>query len=54
MYEIRATFKSLTHMMQDRFYNPGVTDPGGATKSGKDAWKKELIKKVYVDKIGIV
>lgn len=52
MYEIRCKFKGLVAKMDDRFFNPEETDPGGGKKRGKDAWKKQLVKKAYFDKKG--
>lgn len=42
----------MVPLMFDRFYNPGETELPQKFK-GKNAWKNELIYKLYVDKKGV-
>lgn len=52
MYEVNATIEGMVPLMFDRFYNPEETETPAKTK-GKNAWKDELIRKLYVDKKGV-
>ena len=52
MYQTECVFKGLVPMMHDRFFNPEEVEEGGAKARGKDAWKKLLPFKAYIDKKG--
>jgi len=52
MYEVGCTIEGMVPLMFDRFYNPGETESPRKFK-GKDAWKNELILKLYVDNKGV-
>jgi len=52
MYEMDVELTGLVPMMHDRFFNPEEVDTSGAKLTGKDAWKKLLPFKAYIDKNG--
>lgn len=52
MYQVKCRIEGLIPSMWDKFYNIEDTETA-STKKGKDAWKKELIKKLNVDKKGV-
>lgn len=52
MYEVECTIEGMVPLMFDRFYNPEVTEKP-PKKKGKNAWKNELTKKLYVGNKGV-
>lgn len=50
-YQIECTLEGVVPMMQDRYFNPEELE--NPKQKGKDAWKKELPHKAYIDKKGL-